>query len=58
MEVNEKALADKHLLEAKPFTSFQFERNGYYGIDPESKPGRLVVNMTVPLKEDASKNAE
>jgi glutaminyl-tRNA synthetase len=30
---------------------YQFERVGYFCIDPDSKPGSLVFNRTLPLKD-------
>ena len=30
---------------------FQFERLGYFCVDPDSRPGALVFNRTVPLKD-------
>ncbi len=30
---------------------FQFERLGYFSVDPDSKPGALKFNRTVPLKD-------
>ncbi|HZT38775.1 MAG TPA: glutamine--tRNA ligase/YqeY domain fusion protein [Bryobacteraceae bacterium] len=30
---------------------FQFERLGYFCVDPDSAPGRLVFNRTVPLRD-------
>jgi glutaminyl-tRNA synthetase len=30
---------------------YQFERVGYFCVDPDSKPGRLVFNRTLPLKD-------
>jgi glutaminyl-tRNA synthetase len=35
----------------KPGDRFQFERLGYFCVDPDSAPGRLVYNRTVPLKD-------
>ena len=32
-------------------SSVQFERSGYYCVDPDSKPGRSVFNRTVTLKD-------
>ena len=32
-------------------SSVQFERSGYYCVDPDSKPGRPVFNRTVTLKD-------
>jgi glutaminyl-tRNA synthetase len=34
-----------------PFTTFQFERLGYYCVDPDTAPGRLVFNRTVSLRD-------
>ena len=30
---------------------FQLERLGYFAVDPDSRPGALVLNRTVTLKE-------
>ncbi|XP_074103417.1 glutaminyl-tRNA synthetase [Cotesia typhae] len=46
---------DAGLDAAKPFTQFQFERNGFFSVDPDTRPGKLVFNRTVTLKEDAGK---
>jgi glutaminyl-tRNA synthetase len=32
-------------------TNFQFERLGYFCVDPDSAAGRLVFNRTVPLRD-------
>jgi len=34
---------------------FQFERIGYYAVDPESRPGRPVFNRTVTLRDTWAK---
>jgi glutaminyl-tRNA synthetase len=34
---------------------YQFERLGYFCVDPESKTGKLVFNRTVPLKDTWAK---
>jgi len=39
------------LVAATPGTRYQFERKGYFNIDLDSKPGRLVFNLTVPLRD-------
>lgn len=31
--------------------SFQLERLGYFCVDPDTRPGRLVLNRTCTLKE-------
>ena len=36
---------------AQPGDRFQFERIGYFCVDPETKDGRLVFNRTVTLKD-------
>jgi len=36
---------------AAPGTRYQFERLGYFCVDPDSSPGRLVFNRTVTLKD-------
>ena len=39
------------LAEAPPGTRFQFERLGYFCVDPDSRPGAPVFNRTVTLKD-------
>ncbi len=46
----EPALAD-----AAPGNRYQFERTGYFCVDPDSAPGRLVFNRTVPLRDTWAK---
>jgi glutaminyl-tRNA synthetase len=36
---------------AQPGERFQFERLGYFCVDPDSRPGALVFNRTVTLKD-------
>jgi glutaminyl-tRNA synthetase len=31
--------------------AFQLERLGYFALDPDSKPGALVLNRTVSLRD-------
>ena len=46
------------LAQAKPGDKFQFERLGYFAVDPDSvKSEKLVFNRTVTLKESASAKA-
>lgn len=40
---------------AKPFSLFQFERLGYFNIDPDSTDGKPVFNRTVQLRDTWSK---
>jgi glutaminyl-tRNA synthetase len=39
----------------EPGTSFQFLRHGYFVVDPDSAPGRLVFNRTVSLRDSWAK---
>jgi glutaminyl-tRNA synthetase len=36
---------------AVPFTRFQFERLGYFCVDPDSSAARIVFNRTATLKD-------
>ena len=40
---------------AAPGTRYQFERLGYFSVDPDSRGGRLVFNRTVTLKDTWAK---
>ncbi|MCH7596904.1 MAG: glutamine--tRNA ligase/YqeY domain fusion protein [Planctomycetes bacterium] len=44
--------------EAAPGTRYQFERIGYFCVDPDSSPGKLVFNRTVTLKDKWAKIAK
>jgi glutaminyl-tRNA synthetase len=39
----------------QPGDRFQFERLGYFCVDPDSKPGALVFNRTLALKDTWAK---
>ena len=43
------------LANAEPGATFQFERLGYFAVDPESKPGALVFNRCVTLRDEWAK---
>jgi glutaminyl-tRNA synthetase len=45
------ALMEPYLAGAAVGARFQFERLGYFCVDPESVPGKLVWNRTVTLKD-------
>ncbi|XP_052043199.1 glutamine--tRNA ligase [Apodemus sylvaticus] len=55
LQVVKGALVDCSVARAKPFDKFQFERLGYFSVDPDSDQGQLVFNRTVTLKEDPGK---
>jgi glutaminyl-tRNA synthetase len=39
------------LADAAPGNRYQFERTGYFCVDPDTKPGNLVFNRTVSLRD-------
>jgi glutaminyl-tRNA synthetase len=43
--------------DAKPMARFQFERTGYFCVDPDSTPDRLVFNRTATLKDSWAKSS-
>jgi glutaminyl-tRNA synthetase len=45
------AKLEPSLAVAKVEDRYQFERVGYFCVDPDSKPGKLVFNRTLPLKD-------
>jgi len=45
-----KAYVEKWLQTRKPLDYLQFQRIGYYNVDPDSTPDHLVFNRTVDLK--------
>jgi glutaminyl-tRNA synthetase len=52
------AKLEPSLVTAKPGDHFQFERLGYFFVDPQdSQPGRPVFNRTVTLRDTWSKEA-
>lgn len=44
-------LVEPSLGSAAPGSRFQFERQGYFCVDPDSSPASLLFNQTVPLKD-------
>lgn len=49
--VLEDARVEESLAQAQPEDHFQFEREGYFSVDPDSTAERPVFNLTVSLKE-------
>jgi glutaminyl-tRNA synthetase len=52
------AYVEPSLSSAKTEDHFQFQRIGYFNVDPDSKPGNLVFNRTVPLRDSWAKIAQ
>jgi glutaminyl-tRNA synthetase len=55
LELVKDAKVEPSAAEAAPGTRFQFERLGYFCVDPDSAPGRPVFNRTVTLKDSWTK---
>ena len=53
-----KAKCEPSLADADPTVRYQFERLGYFALDPDSKPGKLVFNRTITLKDTWAKEAK
>jgi glutaminyl-tRNA synthetase len=52
------AKCEPSLKEADPDVRYQFERLGYFALDPDSKAGQLVFNRTITLKDTWAKQAQ
>ena len=55
LEVIAGAKIEPSLAMAKPGTRYQFERNGYFCVDPDSREGMPVFNRIVTLKDTWAK---
>ena len=51
LKVLENCFVEADLAEAHPYDHFQFQRIGYFNLDPDSAEGRLIFNRTVSLKD-------
>jgi glutaminyl-tRNA synthetase len=55
IEVLTGCLAEPGLAEVKSGDLFQFMRQGYFCVDPDSEPGKLVFNRAVSLRDTWAK---
>ncbi len=55
LEVVTHARLEPSVRGAAPLTTYQFERLGYFCVDPDSTPERLVFNRTATLKDTWAK---
>ena len=55
LEIVKTARLEPSVKETKEGARYQFERLGYFCVDPDSKPGALVFNRTVALKDTWAK---
>ena len=58
LQVVSNAKIEPSLADASPGQRFQFERLGYFVVDPDSKPGDLVFNRAVTLRDSWKKFAD
>ena len=54
-EVRSHCKVEPSLADATPGDRFQFERTGYFAVDPDTTPGALVFNRTVSLRDTWAK---
>jgi len=55
LKVIKNAKVEKSLADAQPGSKYQFERLGYFCVDKDSKPGNLVFNRAVSLRDTWAK---
>ncbi len=53
--VKKNCKVEMYLKDAQPLDSFQFQRIGYFNVDPDSTNNHLIFNRTVALKDSWSK---
>jgi glutaminyl-tRNA synthetase len=55
LEVIPAAKLEPSLRDAAAYSGYQFERLGYFSVDPDTGPGKLVFNRTVVLRDTWAK---
>jgi len=55
LEILTSCRVEPSLAGAAPGSRFQFERQGYFCVDPDSSAGKIVFNRTVPLRDTWAK---
>jgi glutaminyl-tRNA synthetase len=55
LEVVSAAQLEPSVRDAKPGSRYQFERLGYFSVDPDTTPQKLVFNRTVALRDTWAK---
>ncbi len=55
LKVLTECYVEPSLLTAKPLDHFQFQRIGYFNLDPDSSAEKLIFNRTVSLKDSWAK---
>lgn len=55
LQVLDNCYIEPFIKDSKPFDHFQFERLGYFNMDPDSTSGKPVFNRTVALRDSWAK---
>ncbi len=55
LQIVPRAKLEPSIRGAAPFTRYQFERLGYFCVDPDSSEDRIIFNRTVTLKDTWAK---
>ncbi|VDN02477.1 unnamed protein product [Thelazia callipaeda] len=55
LQILDAVYIDKSISNSVVYDRYQFERVGYFSVDPDSTSEKLVFNRTVDLKEDGGK---
>ena len=58
LKILQNCKLEPSLKEIKPGDKFQFQRLGYFCVDEDSRPGHLVFNRTVPLRDSWKKKGK
>jgi len=58
LEILTGCKVEPSLAQAAPGARYQFERLGYFAVDPDTRPERLVFNRTVTLRDQWAKIAQ
>ena len=58
LKILTNCFVEEELKNAKPYDHFQFQRIGYFNVDPDSRDGNLIFNRTVSLKDTWNKIKE
>lgn len=55
LKILTNCFVEEELKNARPLEHFQFQRVGYFNVDPDSRDGKLIFNRTIPLKDTWNK---
>lgn len=58
LELLQKSKIEPSMKDAEPGTRVQFERQGYFVVDPDTVEGQLVFNRTISLRDSWAKIAK